>query len=376
LRIIYLINSLGIGGAETLLCSMVLRLDRTKYEPIVVTIKPLKSLADELKQNNIALYSLGQTNKFGFFKAALRLWRLLKQLKPDVVHTHLYHSNVLGRLVAKAAGVPVVISTIHNTFFGGPFRQWSMRFTDRFCSQTTAICEASTTQMIKRRVVPKQKVRTIHNGIDVAGLCNERESAEQLKREFDIKPDQVVLLSVGRLQPQKGYAYAIQTAALLRDKGLDFRWFIAGHGELKRELEQLVNEQHLSDRMHFLGIRRDIFRLYSLSNVFVMSSLWEGLPIVLLESMALGLPVVVTEVGGNPEVVQQGINGFLVPPKDPVGLAERILQIVSMSEFDLDQMGDNNRQTIRERFSIDAVIRQTTSLYESLHSSNVVEHIP
>lgn len=362
-KICFLITGLNIGGAEMMLYRLIEKLDKSRYEIVVISILSLGEIAFKIRKLGIEVISLEMKSKLDI-SVIMRLVRLLKEKKPTILHSYLYHANLLGRIAGKIAGVPLIISSIRNTIFGGKIRELMLRYTDFCADATTIICEAAANRMYERKVVPKEKLHVIYNGIDPQLYqIYKRDDKDKILSRLSLSTGVPVLLTVGRLQQQKGYQYLIQSSFELKNRGHNFVWLIAGEGELRPYLEQLIISYKLQQEIRLLGIRDDVPMLLCASDIFVLSSLWEGLPGVVLEAMAAGLPVVATNVGGTPELVEDGINGFLVPPANPTMMADAIEKLFKMSEEGRRKMGDVGMEIVKEKFTIDKMVSGHEQLY-------------
>lgn len=365
IKICYLITGLNVGGAEMMLYRLIEKLDKTRYDIKVISIIPLGKVAEKIKKLQVEVISLEMRSKYDVF-VILRLVDLLKKIKPVILHSYLFHANFLGRVAGKIAKVPIIISSIRNSKFGGKVRELALKYTDKYSDATTIVCQAAANRMIKRRVVSKEKLHVIYNGIEPELYYSNKNSKLELRKKMNIPLERKIILSVGRLQYQKGYPYVIQSAFELKKRGYDFLWLIAGEGELRPQLDKLVREYDLEDCIQFLGIRDDIPELMCASDIFVLSSLWEGLPGVVLEAMAAGLPVVATNVGGTPELVENGKNGFLVPPRNSLLMADAIEKIMSMDHTKQLEMGILGTEIVKQRFTVDKMVRSHEQLYLKL----------
>lgn len=366
IKICYLITGLNTGGAEMMLYRLIEKLDKTKYNVIVVSIIPLGKVADKIKELGINVVSLEMKSKLEL-SVIFRLVHILKEFKPTILHSYLFHANLLGRIAGKIAGVPIIISSIRNTIFGGKIRELALRYTDFLSDATTIICETAANRMLSRKIVPKEKLHVIYNGIDPRMYQNFSEDVRQnIRKEFNIPDNATLLLSVGRLQKQKGYPYLIQSAVELKNRGYNFVWLIAGEGELRFQLEQMVKNYGLEDTIRFLGLREDVPNLMFASDIFVLSSLWEGLPGVVLEAMASGLPVVATDVGGTSELVEDGINGYIVTPGNPVMMANAVEKLINMDVESRRKIGNIGREIVQKKFTVEKMVSKHEKLYRDL----------
>jgi len=203
----------------------------------------------------------------------------------------------------------------------------------------------------------------IYNGI--SGQRYKLEEDPGFRRSLPVEPGDFICGTAVVLSEQKGLPYLIEAAKIVCAAEEKIRFLLAGDGPLRAELEAQAREAGLGDRFTFLGYRSDIPQLVSCFDLYVLSSLWEGLPLCLIEALAIGKPIVATRVGGNPELVQEGVNGYIVPPRDPAALAERVLQLYRDDAL-RRRMGEANVKRFQEEFSLETMIRQYTELYQSM----------
>lgn len=363
-RIVYLITGLNVGGAEMMLCRLVKGLDRVRFDPVVISLLPPGPVAEKIQAEGLPVYSLYMASKLDAW-ALWRLYGLLRRLDPVILHTFLFHANLLGRVVGRLAGVPVIISGIRSTKFGGRWRELALRWTDRWALRTVVVSRAAGDRMLRQGVVPPGKLRVIYNGLDVTAfpVNPPSEDIAGVRREMGVPPEWPLLLAVGRLQKPKGYPLLLEAMAILQERGVSCFLAVAGDGEMRAALEEQAVRLGLGDCVRFLGLRHDVIALMAGADALVLSSLWEGLPGAVLEAMAAGLPVVATAVGGTPELVVDGVTGFLVPPGDPAALAGAVAELLRLPAEKRKEMGQAGRRRVEENFTIDRMVRAYEDLY-------------
>jgi glycosyltransferase involved in cell wall biosynthesis len=217
--------------------------------------------------------------------------------------------------------------------------------------------------MLRLRIVPREKLRVIYNGIDVEKF---KKSDARAAREHLGITGRPTLVSVGSLTKQKGYPYLLEAAAKLKEPYPHFIWLVLGEGSERKVLEEKATALGLRDDVRFLGMKDNVIDYLRAADIFVLASLWEGLPNVVLEAMACELPVVATEVGGVRELIEDGVNGFLVPPKDAGALAQKIRYVIELPEAERQRVGSAARKRIVERFSVGTMVREYERLYNEL----------
>jgi len=361
-RIVFVITTLGMGGAETQLVRLATGLKGRGWQVSVVSLIPMEYIAKDLEQSQIPAVSLNMRPGSPDPRAVLALARYLREQKPQIVHTHMVHANLLGRVARLFAPVPVLISTAHNVNEGSRWREIAYRLTDRLCDLTTQVSEAGLKRYIAIGAVPEAKIRFVPNGINSMEFCPDPQARARVREELGWQ-QHFIWLAVGRFAEAKDYPNLLQAFAEVHARHPEGRLMIAGKGELMKATQRLAWELGLSEVVRFLGPRKDIPALMNAADGYVMSSAWEGLPMVLLEASATGLPIVATDVGGNREVVQEGQTGYLVPPKDARALGAAMLRLMALPKTQKQSMGEAARALVQRRYSLESVLNYWETIY-------------
>ena len=288
--------------------------------------------------------------------------RLLQDLRPDILHTHLYHPNLYGRLAALGLGIPVV-AAVHNSYTRVKFHRRLWNFLLGWASDRVLVGSAQVWQDVRHYDgVPASRLLLLPYGIRLAELDTawSREEARQA-----LQVSGFVLGAVGRLEEQKGHVYLLAALPEVQSEIPEATLVLVGEGRLRQDLERQVRELGLSDPVRFLGTRRDLPEIYRALDLFVQPSLWEGLPLALLQAMGAGLPVVATRVSGFREVIEDGVNGRLVEPGDPQALARVLLELYRHPE-PRARLASAAPDTIRENYSLEAMLARLEELYLEL----------
>ena len=283
---------------------------------------------------------------------------MIRNLKPDVLHSHMVKANLLARVTRLFAPVPLLVSTAHSIREGGRLCDLAYRATDRLGDVTTNVSKAAARRYEHDALVPARRLRVVRNGIDVNKFRPIGESREKLRKALEVQ-NQFVWLAIGRLREEKDYPNMLRAFAGVRGAVL----LIVGEGELRAQIEHLVSELQIEDRVHFLGFRQDASDLLNAADGYVLSSRWEGLPLVLLEAGASGLPIVATNVGGNAEVVQNGKTGFLVDPANPYALRSAMQGVMALTEGERRRMGTASRTFIVNNYCMSHIVTEWEALY-------------
>jgi len=364
LRVVTLIDTLSsAGGAERVAASLAIGLDPERFERTVCATRAAKEFtARRVRAAGVRVVSLDR-------RSAVRLWdwrplvSLLRREQIDVLHSHLFGSNVWGGVLGRAAGVPVIVAHDHTwSFEGEPIR----RFVDReviarLADVVLAVSREDRRRMIEIEGLDPRVVRFLPNGIAAAPPA----PVHDVRAELGIPPKAPVVVAVTVLRPQKALGVLIDAAALLGPKVPGLRVLIAGRGTERQALERYVNERGLEHVVSFIGLRRDVPDLLAAADVAVSSSDYEGSPISIIEYLAAGKAVVATRVGGVPDIVEDGVHGLLVERRDPVALAnalERLLRDPALRA----EMGARGRERQQREFTIEAMVGRVEELYEEL----------
>lgn len=365
MKVLFLITGLAYGGAETQLVQLATRLKERGWEVGVISMLPPEAYVRELEVAAIPVFSLGMRRGVPDLRALFRLARIVRRERPCVFHSHMVHANLLARVCRPIASVPVLVCTAHNIWEGSRWREWAYRLTDPFCDLTTQVSDAGLERYVRIGAVPARKIRFVPNGVDTNRFRPDIKARAYLRDSLGLRSE-FIWLAVGRLEQAKDYPNMIRAFAKVHQLRRESRLFIVGQGSLRAEMERLAAELGLGNVVNFLGVRRDIPELMNAADAYVMSSAWEGMPLVLLEAAAVGLPVVATDVGGNREIVLDGKTGLLVPPKDPDALAGAMLRVMTLSPGARAAMGQAARSHIEAHYSLDRVTDEWEALYTTL----------
>ena len=361
-RVFFLVDSLAVGGSETQAVELARRLSRN-HEVVLGCLRAEGPLRERLQNSPVKVVEFHPKGGIDSLHGAYQLLRLatfLRKGRFDVVHTHDLWSNLMGVPAAKLARVPVVISSqrdlSHLPWYSAKRRSWLRRI-QRLSDIVVVNAEAIREQLIGADDLPAEKLRVIHNGVDVdmfAAVSRSRDGSSDRKKS-------VVL--VGNMGSDvKGHRDLIAAAPTVIREFPDVHFVFVGDGTLREEFEAQVRELGIEESFAFLGRRGDVPEILASSDIGVLPSRAEGLPNALLEYMAAGLPVVVSNVGGNGEVVKDGVSGLLVPAGDPSRLADALLHYLRDPDF-AHRLGNNGRERVRQEFSFESLVDRVEALY-------------
>ncbi len=364
-KIVFVLIGLGFGGAEVQVVELASVLKRRGWQPTLVALAPPEGLEVRARALGLEYLDLGLPLRSKSPRLVARLAREIRRLRPDVVHAHTLPANFVARLARPFSRVPVLVTSAHNIDEGGRARMWFYRLTDRLADLTTNVSPQAVERYVRIGAAPADRIVYVRNGIDVDRFAPDPARRARLREELGLAPDEFAWLAIGRHSPQKDYPNLLDAVAALRQRE-PWRVLVVGDGPLYQETSSGIRERGLSERVRLLGVRQDIPDLLRAADGFVLGSAWEGLPIVLLEAAASGLPIVATDVGGNREIVMDPAGGRLVPARDPRALAEAMASVAGRPAEERHAMGEVQRTRVTREFGMDAVAAQWISIYESL----------
>ena len=364
MRILFLSTSMGLGGADQQLLSAAQVLRDRGHEIRIVSLTPLGPMGLQARSLGLATDSLEMRRGVPDPRGLARLVRIVRAWKPDVVHSHMVHANLMARVVRLLVPVPVLVSTIHNVYEGGPLLMAGYRLTNGLVDHMTIISQAAADRFVGERIVPGRLLTVIANGVDTDRMRNlPPEGRAALRGEMSVGDQQFVWLAVGRFEVAKDYPNMLRAFGDVRAREPRAVLVIVGQGSLQADAEALTAELGLREAVRFLGARDDVPAVMSAADGYVMSSAWEGMPMVLLEAAAAGLPIVATAVGGNGEVVRDGESGFLVPARDSGVLRAGMLRLMALPEEQRRTMGERGREHVRANYGLQRVAERWERVY-------------
>jgi len=370
-KIAYIINNLTVGGAEKLLLSTVKRLNKEKYDITVCPMLKDNALLNDFQRTGVKVRCLNMSNKRDI-RGLLKLHQFFRSYKIDIVHTHLLEADIFGRFAAIWAKVPIIITTTHSVDgwklnsrrYKTKCRLFLNGIADKHSDAIITVSDYVKNFLIEHEGTDPKKIHVIKNGIEI------HKNNKNSKPSFD-KQETIVLGSVGRLFEEKGFEYLLRAFQKAQNQYLNLKLLIAGDGPLRVELEKLADDLKITSGIEFMGVVDDIPTFLSKLDIFILSSIQEGIPLGLLEAMAAGKPVIATKVGGIPEVVDDGSDGILVPAANISELNDAILSLIQ-DERKRREMGRNARRKVIDAFNLDTAVKQLEDLYENLLQSQSI----
>ena len=367
LRVLILVKGLGLGGAERLLSESVPYLDRESIDYEIAYLTPWKDdLVPAFEQASIPVHCLDIGNELDP-RAAIRLQRLLRDRRVDLVHSHSPYPSVLARLLAPLTGSPAIVHTEHSLPDSRrAVTQLANRLTYRLTDCVIAVSANVKAGIESGGWLKPHFIEVVHGGVDDRLLSPVDEELVRVTRnELGVDPESFVVGNVAHLRSQKGHTVFLEAAKLIIEEEPDTTFVLVGREKEPGFLDELKAQAAalgIGDRVIFAGFRPNPFPILASLDLFMMTSLYEGFPIALVEAMAVGLAIVATDVGGVGEAIQSGVEGLLVPPRDPHALADAALRLLR-DPAERMLLSGHARTRVAAEFTLESMVRRVESLY-------------
>lgn len=373
-NILYVIENIEFGGGERVFSQIIRGLNKERFN-VFVASNPGGIFEKKLTEVGIKINPVHMTNRYNLGTIS-RLKKIIKTKEVQIVHSQGGRADFFARIAARISNVPIIISSMAMLVEGydvsilrkGLYVSID-RWTERWVNKFTVLSEAMRRSLIERHKIPPENIVKIYNGIEIEeynpDLKELRNKKLESKRTLGLKNDVPVIGAIGRLVWQKGFEYLIRAAPEILKKCPEARFLIVGEGPLKNKLILTGEKLNVADRIIFTGFRSDIKEILASIDVLAMPSLLEGLPMVLLEAMAMAKPIVATRIDGVIEVLENSKTGLLVPAKNSHALAEAIVGILN-DKAKANFFGQNAREAAKEKFSVKKMVEQIELAYEKL----------
>jgi glycosyltransferase involved in cell wall biosynthesis len=360
----HLLSTMPVGGAEDLVAAIVQGLAPQRFAVSVACLGEPGPVGEELRAQGFDVEALGlDIKRAATWRVAAAVRRLLQARRPDLLHTHLYHPNLYGRLGALGLGLSGVVAAVHNSYTRVTFHRRVWNFLLGWVTDRVLVGSRQVWQDVRRYdAVSASRLVLMPYGIPLAEL-EVAMSREEARARLQVAG--LVLGAVGRLEEQKGHEFLLAALPAVRREIPDVTLLLVGAGRRQETLRRQAAALGLEGAVRFLGTRRDLPEIFRALDLFVHPSLWEGLPLALLKAMGAGLPVVASRISGVRDAVAEGVNGRLVPPGDPPALARAILELARQPE-ERQRLGEAAHAAVAARYSVAAMLRQLAALYLEL----------
>jgi|SRR3989338_1452003 len=359
-----MIGNLHLGGAETVVKDLSQEL-RKRGVDVYICSREGGRFEKELREVPCEIISKKDKNIFHYIRA---LMKLVKREKINIIHSHLFVNNFYGFITAKLTRCKIIM-TIHGMdCLRSRKRRFAYRFLARFGDRIIAVSDFLKDEFCK--VIKGKKVLTVYNGIDIKKFDNNNRSSSK-KRELNLLSAFPLIGAVGNIKPVKGYDLLIKAAQKIFSIYKDGKLLILGDAirpkdiQYREELQELIKELNLESYIIFLGLRGDVAEILSILDIYLLPSRSEGTSIALLEAMASGRPIIASDVGGNPKLIKDGVNGFLVPPGNWQTLAEKVIFLLE-DKCMARKLGEMAKKSVLENFSISRMVSDYMRIYEDL----------
>jgi glycosyltransferase involved in cell wall biosynthesis len=371
-NILFVITKLELGGAQKQLLSIIRDLDKNKFTPFLFTARAGMLAAEasaficNIKRSD---YLERPIRPWKDLFSLIEIFRYIKANRISIVHTHSSKAGILGRLAAKFAGVRHIIHTVHGWSFNDcqsyllrKIFIWLERSMAKFSSRIIVVCRADREKGLKNSIGRAEKYSLIHYGINYEDFSAGNLRARQ---GLGVGPRAQVITNISCFKPQKAPLDFIKLAASLAKDFPEARFILVGDGQLRPRIEKAVSRMGLEKKVILVGWRRDIAQILAATDIFVLNSLWEGMPVCVLEAMLSSLPVVGTATGGIMEIVRDGKTGFLVSSRDIRQMREKTALLLKDPQL-RQEFGRAGRDSLGDEFRTEKMVQRTQALYETL----------
>ena len=366
--ILYVFGSFGGGGTEHHFYNLLKNRNQKEWNPAVFIISNDDDYIENFSNLDISIYYIPKPvgrkiPGLHLLKSILFLFKIIRQGKFDVVHSYFFLGHVFGTIGARLFGVKTVIANREDSgFYLHPRHFLILKYINRRVDKIIPIAHFAAEERQKLEKFPDKQYQVIHNGIELSTSGNEKST--ELRKQLSLQANDYIVAVIANMNFEiKGHTYLLHAVRLLKEQGIDIKFLLVGDGALKHGLMTMAKDLDIEDRIFFMGYRDDVQDILLSIDMFVLPSLSEALSIAILEAMRAKLPVVATRVGGNPEIITDGLNGCLVPSKDSESLAAAIKLVYSDKSFSR-KIADNGHANLVENFSLDKVTQSYWRCYK------------
>ncbi|MES2202115.1 MAG: glycosyltransferase family 4 protein [candidate division FCPU426 bacterium] len=381
-KIAILVTRMSLGGAQQVAFETALRLDPARFETYLISgsggvLDPVAEKAMGSRFVRIPSFK-HFISPFHDLAAFFSLWAFFLRVKPDLVHTHSSKAGLLGRMAARLAGVRRVVHTVHgwsfNDFMQDPGRRayiWLERMMAPWTSKLVVVAQSGKDKGLLNHIGREEQYVLIRAGVDLTLWSKAKRGRQDLNKKLAalkipaIKTDEKVVGCIANCKPQKNPLDFVRVASKVLKRAPRTRFVYVGEGPLQAEAQNLASSLGIASKVHFLGFSDAPLPLARGFDMFLLTSLWEGLPCVFSQALSLGLPVVATNVDGAPEIIDEGVNGYLCQPHDVEALADRVTALVAKPEL-MRRLSAAAKKSVGKEFSFEAMALRSAEVYESL----------
>lgn len=374
-KIVHLITDLKIGGEAMVLLSILPRLNKMGFENIICclssnlhqdSMEEIDLIAQFIRKG-IKVINLEIKSK-NEYKVIFRLIRALRRERPFILHTYLFHPNIMGRIIGRLFKIPIIISSVVSV---DDWKKWYHclleKITSYLANMIIVNSEAVKLRLIRRDKIAVDKIKVLYHGVNINKFDLRTADSKKFRKELHLSDDTFIIGTVCRLHEVKGIEYLLKAYSIISKQIEDSLLIIVGDGPKKKDLEDYSMQMGISPNVIFLGSRHDIPDILATFSIFVISSLWEGIPNTVFEAMAMKVPIVSTDVGGISEILENGITGYLVNPCDSSSMAESILNVYNNTESALE-VSNKAYEMVSKNYTLEKSFHKKIYIYRSLLS--------
>ncbi|MFA6320562.1 MAG: glycosyltransferase [Candidatus Omnitrophota bacterium] len=362
IKVMHVMLSLEFGGAEKVAVNLINSLQGDRFEFSVCVLDRMGKLQEQL--NSEVKVRCLERRKGIDFTLPIRFRNIIKEFSPEIIHFHNVTPFFYGTIGARLAGVKNIVLTQHGSMGKSKRMGFALQVLSRFASKAVAVSQNTRDYLMQLYKIDPAKIVTIENGVDERVNAKNQAKRSEMRSRLGIK-NEFVIGSVARLSPEKDHATLFRAFAEVDKRIKQVKLVVVGDGSLKEELMNLSRELGIEKDVIFAGAQSDIPSFLNTFDLFVMSSYREGMPLTILEAMAVELPVVATDVGDIRKMLKDGETGLLVPPRDPMAIADAVIKILSDEKM-RDEMGKGGRRRMEEKFGLNVMSEKYAELYTEL----------
>jgi glycosyltransferase involved in cell wall biosynthesis len=373
IRVLHIITTLGPAGAETMLCRLASAMDRSHFENEIISLTPILDLADRMQAANVCVRTLGMKVGMPNPLLVMRLAQWIRDCRPDVIHTWMYHANLVGGIAARLAGNVPVIWGIHHSVLDPRADKRRTFWVNRACallsqslSARIVCCSEASLRSHKNAGYAADKLEVIRNGVDLEQLKPDPHARTAVREELGIPANALLIGMAARFHPYKDHQNFLRAAAQLYKRFPDVHFLLCGLDITPQNahLAEWIEAAGITSRCHLLGVREDMGRIFAALDVAVSASISEAFPVAVCEAMACGTPCVVTDVGDSAAIVQRA--GVVVPPGNSRALSGALRQLIEAGREVRLRMGMAARRRVQEHFALATVVERYQAIYLQL----------
>ncbi len=375
IKVLHIITGLSTGGAEMMLYKLISKMDRNYFDVCVVSLTDIGPVGEKIKKLNIPVVAVGMKRgwkSFFSFSGFFKLLKIVKNYKPDIIQTWMYHSDLIGGLVGKILKIPVIWNIRHSNLDPKCNKKTTI-WTAKICAKFSKIlpkkiicCSYASKNVHSKLGYDESKMVVIPNGFDLDIFFPDRKAREKVRKELGINDKIIVIGFAARFDSQKDHKNFFESAKIVHKIYPNVHFLLCGDGISweNKKLTEWIEKSGVKKVTHLLGRRDDMKNIYNSIDIFCSSSCGEGFPNVIGETMACEIPCVATNVGDSAIIIKDA--GFVVPPKNPEALSKAIIKIIEIGEEKRKELGKKARDRIKKNYSIEKIVKNYEQLYKKI----------